>query len=187
MVISHTNVFDFAPCPKGPVDTSPNPDKSSDTDVNKDTVTLGSRKAGWLTDALAVAQFAGSGLLYKEAGKEAQAHQDKVPALSDAPLVKLEDPFLIAPGWTTLPEKFDIFISHLLKNDENGTRALYIKEGQAYSDKAATQKTEIGPDDKIFLALYDSVLSPPDKTAPQLSEAVSMLSLIHISEPTRPY
>lgn len=135
-----------------------------------------------MTDAIAVAQFAGSGYLYKEAAVDAAKEQKDVPPLSDAPTVKLEDPFLIAPGWTTRPEKFDALVQHLLKEPANGKRAVYLKEGKAYSDEDCTVETQVAPDDKIFVAVYDSVLTPPDKSAPQLEQAVEQIKSVHGSK-----
>jgi len=131
-----------------------------------------------MTDAIAIAQFTGSGFLYKEAAKSAAAQQERVPPLSDAPIVRLEDPFLIAPGWTTQPEKFDNLVGHLLKDKANGERAVYLKEGQAYSDKECSVPTEITEADKVFVAVYDSTLSPPHKTAGQLDKAVEMIKSV---------
>lgn len=143
--------------------------------ANRDTVKLGSREASWITDALAVTQFVGSGFLYQEAAKEAAKRQAESPPFSDAPLVKLEDPFLILPGWTTQPEKFDNLVTHLLKDPHNGERAVYLKDGKPYSDKQCSQATEVQASDKIFLAVYDDVLSPPDKTASQIAQAVQTI------------
>jgi pimeloyl-ACP methyl ester carboxylesterase len=147
--------------------------------ADRDSVMLGKRKASWITDAIAVSQFVGSGVLYKDAAEAAAEQKNEKPPLSDAATVKLEDPFLILPGWTTLPEKFDDMIAHLLKNPENGERAVYLKEGQAYSDKQCTRQTDINQSDKVFLCVYDDVLSPPDKTAPQIAKAVEMIKGQH--------
>lgn len=150
-----------------PQESRPTPDT--------DQVSLGRRDASWMTDAIAVTQFAGSGFLYTEAAKEAAKQQAETPALSDAPVVKLEDPFLICPGWTTRPEKFDNLVAHLLKNPENGERAVYISEGQAFTDKECTKATEVKESDKVFVTVYDNVLSPPEKTAPQIDQAVELI------------
>ena len=133
------------------------------------------RTPSFVTDMLASSQFAGSGLLYKEAAKDVAKLHAKFPPLSDVAPVKLEDPFLIVPGWTTKPEKFDHLVAHLLKDQDNGDRPLYLKFGQAFTDKACTEPTEIRESDKVFVAVFDDVLSPPDKTAPQLNEAVGLI------------
>lgn len=137
-----------------------------------DEVRLGNRKGSFITDMIAVPQFAASGWLYKQGAKGAAAEQERVPPLSDAPKVKLEDPLVIVPGWTTQPDKFDHLVAHLLSSGENGSRPVYIKEGAAYTDKKATQKTDIRADDKVFVAIFDHVLSAPDRTAPQLEKII---------------
>lgn len=158
---------------KGP-DTARSP-----KEVNRDTVTLGGRKAGWVTDGIALAQFVGSGYLYDQAGKAAARLRERIPALSDAPVVKLEDPLLVTLGWTTKPEKFDAFVAHILKAEENGDRAVYLKEGQAYTDKDCTDPTELKASDKLFISVYDDVLSPPDETAPQIAQSLSQIKELH--------
>lgn len=145
---------------------------SNEGPQSADEVTLDGKKANWITDMRGVAQFAASGWLYSQGAKGAKAEQDRVPPLSDAPKVKLEDPLVIVPGWTTQPDKFDHLVSHLLSSGENGSRPVYIKEGAAYTDKAATKETEIKPDDKVFVAIFDHVLSAPDRTAPQLEKII---------------
>ena len=160
---------------KSPVVTDIPQDDPGDPTPAKDKVSLGKRDASWMTDAIAVAQFAGSGFLYNSAAKEAAQAREETPPLSDVPEVKLEDPLLIAPGWTTKPEKFEHIVDHLLSSGQNGERAVYLREGIAYSDKACTQETEIANTDRVFVAIYDHVLSPPQVTGPQLETATAMI------------
>lgn len=176
MTFAVGDLFRFWPTKPNKPSTKP---EQTGGKADRDSVNLGERSASFLTDAIAVAQFAGSGFLYKEAAKDAAAALGEKPPLSDAPVVKLEDPFLIAPGWTTLPEKFDNLIAHLLKSPENGERAVYLKEGNAFQDQDCTQPTEIRDSDKIFVAVYDDVLSPPPETAAQVDRAVSMIKAVH--------
>jgi hypothetical protein len=180
MAMSFPDLYGFASSKRFPAHPESKSREEAKPEENKpdDVVTLGSRRASWVTDGIAIAQFTGSGFLYKEAAKSAAAHQEKTPPLSDAPVVKLTDPFLIAPGWTTKPEKFDGLLAHLLKNKENGTRPVYLKEGQAYTDKDCSEPTEIQESDKVFVAVYDDVLSPPDKTAGQLDQAMEMIKAV---------
>ncbi len=137
-----------------------------------DDVRLDSRRGSLLTDMLGVPQFVASGWLYQQGAKEAMAEQARVAPLSDASKVKLQDPLIIVPGWTTQPDKFDHLVGHLLSSGENGERTVYLKDGHAFTDKAATQKTEIQPDAKVFVAIFDHVLSAPDRTAPQLEKII---------------
>lgn len=169
------NLYNLPGGRRTPDSAQPGRTGDSEAPLNRETVTLGNREASWITDAIAVSQFMGSGILYKDAADAAAEHQKSRPPLADAPIVRLEDPFLILPGWTTLPEKFDNMVAHLLKNPENGTRAVYLQEGQAYADKDCTKPTEISDTDKVFLCVYDDVLSPPDKTAPQVAKALAAI------------
>lgn len=178
MKIAQSDLYGFWPT-QPPAD---NPDERHDetlTPSEKDTVKLGNRSASLRTDAISVTQFMGSGILYKDAAEQANEQLVDTPPLSDAPIVKLEDPLLIAPGWTTQPEKFDNLINHLLKSPDNGARAVYLKQGGVFTDKECTNPTTVQDSDKIFVAVYDSVLSPPSKTAPQLAESLELVKAVH--------
>ena len=140
--------------------------------VRGDEVTLTGRPANIRTDMLAVTQFAGSGILYKNAGKRAREANDRENPLAEAARVKLADPLVIVPGWSTEPEKFDILIEHLLSSQQNGERAVYLKDGKPFTNKLCTKPTQIQPSDKVFVTIFESTLDAPDKSAPQLEKAV---------------
>lgn len=141
--------------------------------VRGDEVHLDGTRASLAKDILAVTQFAGSGIQYKNAGKKAKELNDKYPPLADSPQVKMYDPLVIVPGWGTRPEKFDNLIAHLLSSGENGQRAVYLKDGQAYLDHECTQATRIASSDKVFVTVFDDPLNAPDVSAPQLEQAVA--------------
>ena len=138
-----------------------------------DQVTLDGERGSLLKDIVAVTQFAGSGILYKNAGKKAQKLNEKFPPLADSPKVKLQDPLVIVPGWSSKPEKFDMLVQHLLSSGQNGERAVYVKDGQGYTDQECTQATAVSPSDKVFVAVFDTNLDAPDISAPQLEQVVS--------------
>jgi hypothetical protein len=137
-----------------------------------DEVLLDGTQGSLVKDMVAVTQFAGSGILYRNAGKKAARANEKSPPLADAPPVKLYDPLVIVPGWGTLPEKFDHLVGHILSSGENGERAVYVKDGVGYTDKECTQPTEIDRSDRVFVAVFDSPLDAPDISAPQLEKVV---------------
>lgn len=138
----------------------------------KEEVFLDGSRASLAKDILAVTQFAGSGIQYKKAGKKARDLNEKSPPLEGSPKVKMYDPLVIVPGWGTMPEKFDTLVAHLLSSGENGQRAIYLKDGQAYTDHECTQTTTIASSDKVFVAVFDSPLNSPDVSAPQLERAI---------------
>ena len=143
--------------------------------VRGDEVTLDGQRGSWLKDMVAVVQFAGAGLLYKRAGGQAQKSNALHPPLEGASQVKLHDPLVIVPGWNTEPDKFDILVGHLLSGGQNGERAVYLKDGQAYADQECTQPTTAAPSDKVFIAVFQSNLDAPDVSAPQLEQAISVV------------
>lgn len=140
-----------------------------------DEATLDGGRGSWIRDAVAVTQFAGSGILYQNAGKKAAASNDKFPPLEGVPAVKLHDPLIIVPGWGTQPEKFDFLADHLLSSGQNGERAVYLKDGRAFSDKACSVATDVATSDRVFIAVFDSSLDSPDSSAPQLQQALSVV------------
>jgi pimeloyl-ACP methyl ester carboxylesterase len=137
-----------------------------------DEVTLDGGRPSLLKDLVAVTQFAGSGMLYKHAGKKAKKINDKFPPLADSPKVKMQDPLVIVPGWGTQPEKFDTLIEHLLASGQNGERAVYVKNGQPFVDKECTQTTTISASDKVIVAVFETTLDAPDQSAPQTEKVV---------------
>ena len=141
----------------------------------RDEVYLDGTPGNLFKDAAAVIQFAGSGLLYKNAGKKAKKLNEQFPPLANSPKVKMYDPLIIVPGWSTEPDKFDDLVAHLLSSGENGERAVYMKDGKPYLDGACTQTTQLGPSDKVFVTVFDSPLDSPDASAPQVEQAVEAM------------
>lgn len=147
--------------------------KAGETRSPDDTATLDGHQGNLFRDIVAVAQFAGSGLLYQRRGSQAKKIVKDHPPLAHAPIVKMQDPLILAPGWSTLPEKFDALVDHLLEGGLNGKRAVYLKDGGSFVDKLCTQPTTIQPDDKVFVTVFDTPLDAPDVSAPQLAQAVA--------------
>lgn len=150
------------------------PDTRSQKDfAPADDVRLGDQPASFWTDLKASGQFAVNGLLYKNAGKRAEKTNLVQPPLLEAPRVSLEDPLVIVPGWSTVPEKFDQLVGHLTAEGANGGRAVYLKQGQAYSDKACLEPTEIQNRDRVFVTVFETTVDAPDVSAPQLEKAIA--------------
>ncbi|MCA9794282.1 MAG: alpha/beta fold hydrolase [Candidatus Eremiobacteraeota bacterium] len=123
----------------------------------------------WVDDMVNVTQVLGAGKLYEMGAAEAARLRAESPPLQDVPNVLLDRPYAIVPGWTTRPEKFDALVARLTAGGRNGGRAYYVKEGKIYLDKECTQVSEqADPQARVFVMVFDDVLSPPDRTAPQL-------------------
>lgn len=138
-----------------------------------DDVRLGDERASWWTDIKASGQFAVNGYLYKRAGNKAAKANAENPPLAQAPRVRLEDPLVIVPGWTTRPDKFDHLVGHLTAEGANGGRAVYLKDGQAFSDQDCRVPTDIAPSDKVFVTVFETTVDAPDASAPQLEKAIA--------------
>lgn len=150
------------------------PDNRSQRDIApSDDVRLGDKPASFWTDLKASGQFAVNGLLYKNAGKKAENSNAVHPPLLDAPKVTLEDPLVIVPGWTTVPDKFDHLVGHLTADGANGGRPVYLKDGQAFGDKACLEPTEIQNSDRVFVTVFETTVDSPDVSSAQLEKAVA--------------
>ena len=149
------------------------PAKDKRVSHDLDDVRFGDRPASFLMDLKVSGQFAANGILYRRAGNKIQKSNETTPPLANAPRVKLEDPLVIVPGWTTLPSKFDSLVGHLTAEGQNGGRAVYLKDGQSFSDQACSEPTEITSGDKVFVAVFETTVDAPDVSAPQLEKAVA--------------
>ena len=141
----------------------------------RDDVQLGGSPASFLNDLKASSQFAVNGIIYKRAGTKAQKINATNPPLDGAPKVRLEDPLVIVPGWTTNPDKFDYLVGHLTADGANGGRAVYLKQGQAFGDQACQEPTAIKNSDKVFVTVFESNIDSPDASAPQLEQALNFV------------
>lgn len=139
----------------------------------RDDVQLGSSPASFWNDLKASSQFAVNGIIYKRAGAKAQKVNEANPPLASAAQVRLDDPLVIVPGWTTNPDKFGHLVGHLTADGANGGRAVYLKQGQAFGDQDCQQPTAIQGSDKVFVAVFESNTDSPDVSAPQLEQALN--------------
>lgn len=109
------------------------------------------------------------GALYGQGAEEAGQLLEAGDPLQDVANVAMERPLVIAPGWTTKAEKFDHLVAKLTQGGRNGGQAYYVRDGVFFSDQDLTQRVEHLPQDaKVFVAVYESTVDPPDKTGPQL-------------------
>lgn len=120
-----------------------------------------------------LSQIVASGQLYKMAKSDALAYEAKHPPLRDVPLVRLERPYVIVPGWTTRSEKFDPLVHRLTEGGRNGGRPYYVQDGRFFADGEATQPLDSVPADaRVFVQVFHDRLQPPSETAPQLARSL---------------
>ncbi|MGE0488874.1 MAG: esterase/lipase family protein [Vulcanimicrobiota bacterium] len=126
----------------------------------------------WVDDMVNVSQILGAGKLYEMGAAEAARLKAERPPLQDVGNVLIDRPYVIVPGWTTRPEKFDALVARLTSDGRNGGHAYYVKDGSIFVDKECSQPAaHVDAQARVFVVVFDDVLSPPDRTAPQLDRA----------------
>lgn len=124
-------------------------------------------------DMVTLSQIVTSGQLYKMAKAEALAFEAQHPPLRDVPHVKLDRPYVIVPGWTTRPEKFDALVTRLTEGGRNGGRPYYVQDGAFFADGALTQPLATVPADaRVFVQVFHDRLETPATTAPQVGRSL---------------
>lgn len=124
-------------------------------------------------DMVTLSQIVASGQLYKMAKAEALAFEAQHPPLRDVPFVRLERPYVVVPGWTTRPEKFDALVTRLTEGGRNGGRPFYVQDGRFFADGALTQPLDTVPADaRVFVQVFHDRLQPPSETAPQVGRSL---------------
>lgn len=129
----------------------------------------------WWSDLVCASEFLYRGLSYRRLGRKIQENFQFNGPLQNSQVPKLQDPLLIVPGWNVTPKKFAILVDKLTSEGANGGRAVFLKDGQAFSDADCQNSTQIVPQDRVFVSVFDSVVDSPSVSAPQLAEAVRNL------------
>ncbi|MCA9776546.1 MAG: hypothetical protein KC800_07520 [Candidatus Eremiobacteraeota bacterium] len=95
------------------------------------------------------------------------------PPLAPEARVKLEDPIVFVPGWTTTREAFDPLAEKLLEGGGNGGRLIFVSEGKFFTDRACHKELnqqQVQSDDlKVFEMVYSDIRLPPDRSSEELA------------------
>jgi pimeloyl-ACP methyl ester carboxylesterase len=127
-------------------------------------------------DMVNLSQIVAAGQMYRMGAAQAQAWMARHPALQDVPHVRMERPYVMVPGWTTKPEKFDALVTRLTEGGRNGGRPYYVRDGRFFADKALTQPVQtVPPQARVFVQVFHDTLQPPTETAPQLERSVASI------------
>ncbi|MGE0487620.1 MAG: esterase/lipase family protein [Vulcanimicrobiota bacterium] len=117
-----------------------------------------------------------AGKFYADGASAAKQLMQTADPLQDVPLVTIDRPVMIVPGWTTKAEKFDHLVARLTEGGRNGGQAYYVRHGQVFSDKDCTQPTQVEAGARVFVVVFDDVLDTPDQSAPQIGEALEVVA-----------
>lgn len=130
----------------------------------------------YVDDMVNLSHLIGAGKLYKYGAQAAERLKEQAPPLQDVPPARMKRPFMLVPGWTTRPSKFDHLIARLTEGGINGGKAYYLKDGQVYDDPDCTvalPEDGVPAEARIFIAVYQDVLQTPAQTGPQLDQALA--------------
>ena len=141
---------------------------------------------GWLDPVIDVGKairLLANGQYYRSKGN-AIARRDAVnPPLQNETPVKIEQPFVMVPGWTTTREAFDPLAEKLLEGGRNGGELVFVQGGDFFYDRDCTlrcpQINLDSGDHKVFEVVWSDIRLPPHLSALELEtnlEAVKTLT-----------
>ena len=137
----------------------------------------------WWSDAVekardlkAAASLLVAGSLYLKNSKASQILEQKRRPLSEINDVRMSRPLVLCPGWNTELNKFQYLTGKLLASGENGSDAVYLKQGKAYQDcECSLPLEQIPSNSKVFVNIWDTRNTPPDQTGPQLQQNMDLI------------
>ncbi|MBS2037194.1 alpha/beta fold hydrolase [bacterium] len=101
--------------------------------------------------------------------------------LTDLPESKIQRPVVLVPGWQTPEDRFDHLAEKLTSDGKNGGRVYYVRDGEFYADLDCTQRMmleDTRSDGKVFVAVFPSVNTPPNLSAPELAKDLKAISAL---------
>jgi pimeloyl-ACP methyl ester carboxylesterase len=123
-------------------------------------------------DAGVVTRLLGLGQLYRWRESARAKENAKNPPLANEALVKLEDPVVFIPGWTTTRIAFDPLADKLLAGGRNGGELIFVSEGEFYKDRQCTKKCDStslqSSEHKVFEMVFSDTRMPPDKSSEEM-------------------
>jgi hypothetical protein len=125
-----------------------------------------------LHDLTVGAKMLAAGQLYRSARSKMAKKNAKNPPLQNEANVKLEDPLVFVPGWTTTREAFDPLAAKLLEGDRNGGVLVFVSEGEFFLDRDCTIKGDRSQlqsgSPKVFEVVFSDVRLPPSLSSGEL-------------------
>lgn len=126
-----------------------------------------------LNDLVVAAKFISLGQVYKTLGSRKAKSNAENPPLANSPTVKLEQPFVMVPGWTTTREAFDPMAEKLLEGDRNGGKLYFIQNGEFFVDRECSHSVDRAEvqsaDAKVFEVVFSDVRLEPSRSHKELS------------------
>jgi pimeloyl-ACP methyl ester carboxylesterase len=125
-------------------------------------------------DALSLAQFVATGLVYKLEGSRTERRLDQERPLESQPRVQLERPFVMVPGWTTNPAAFSDLGSKLTEGGINGGQVFFVRDGEFFRDpeaKVQASPESVPADSRVFQVLPKDNHASPEVVADELERS----------------
>src|SRR5688572_27927595 len=97
--------------------------------------TLGIDLARWagnkVQDMHLLSQFVGMGQMYRMSDKRFAEWEASQP-LKDSPQVTIDRPFVMVPGYTTKPDRFEALGHKLTEDGANGGKIVFVQDGKFF-------------------------------------------------------
>jgi pimeloyl-ACP methyl ester carboxylesterase len=94
------------------------------------------------------------------------------PDLDQQPAARVERPVILVPGWSTETEVFSPLLSKL---EERNPAAVYVKNGQFFSDPGCRESTSPTKETKVYMLVFQDNRATPDRFLAEFQLALSSL------------
>lgn len=101
--------------------------------------------------------------------------------LKNLPDARIQRPVVLVPGWQTPEDRFDHLAEKLTANGQNGGRVYYVRDGEFYGNLNCTERimtSDVRSDAKVFVAVFPSVNTPPNLSAPELGKDLKAIAAL---------
>lgn len=126
-------------------------------------IDLGRWAGNKVRDMHLLSQFVGMGQMYRESDKRFRAWEATEP-LKESPKVTIERPFVMVPGYTTRPDRFEALGRKLTEDGANGGKIVFVQDGKFFEERACEHELSEAPtaQNKVFeIVLMDTREAPP--------------------------
>jgi pimeloyl-ACP methyl ester carboxylesterase len=113
------------------------------------------------------------GQLYRWKNSAQIKEKRENPPLAAEASVKLDDPLVFIPGWTTTRAAFAPLAEKLLEGGRNGGQLVFVSQGKFFTDRTCRQELnqqQVQSDElKVFEMVYSDIRLPPDQSSQELA------------------
>ncbi len=164
-------ISSYSPAPVHRASSSPQKEEIP----SEERFTLGLDLARWagekVQDMHLLSQFVGMGQMYKLSEKRFAAWEATQP-LKDSPQVTIDRPFVMVPGYTTRPDRFEALGHKLTEDGANGGKIVFVQDGKFFEERACQHQLSENPTsaNKVFEIVLQDIREAPPVAADEIEK-----------------